>query len=118
MGDVSCDGVGRSVTQRGVMAFPQSHRASTCARAASVSGSQNVMSISWYIALAVEISAPGISLLSLQGVDLTAPHDEHGRRDQTERAPPEDVIQPRILQVSGQTLIIDEQKNEHEDDRQ
>jgi hypothetical protein len=60
----------------------------------------------------------GGAIASLPGSYLTTQHDEHGSRDQPEGAPPQDVVQPRILQVAGQTRIVDEQENEYENDRQ
>src|SRR5215510_65177 len=51
-----CDAVGRSVSARGQIAFSRRHYATTWASAASVWGSQNVISIDWYISMAVDNS--------------------------------------------------------------
>src|SRR4051794_19574897 len=55
---------------------------------------------------------------ALEGSHLTAQHDEHGRRNQTERAPPQDIVESRILQISHKLLLIDQQENEHQDNGQ
>ena len=45
MGDVWCDGLGRKCNTVRPDSAPHDHHASTCASAASVSGSQNVIAI-------------------------------------------------------------------------
>ena len=52
---------GRCVTQRSLTDLPQGHRVSTWVCAASVWGSQNVMSMVWYIFMAVESSVHACS---------------------------------------------------------
>jgi hypothetical protein len=49
--DKACAKIGRNVSARGQIAFSRRHYASTWASAASVWGSQNVMSISRYNAM-------------------------------------------------------------------
>ena len=60
MGVSWCDSVGRKVTQRGQMSASHDHRPSTCVSAASVSGSQQVISVASYRSTAVESSSRGI----------------------------------------------------------
>ena len=68
MGDtfvVAGDRVGRFVARRGWMILSYNHRASTCARVASVSGSQNIISMARYSSMAVKNL--GASLVRLAG---------------------------------------------------
>ena len=64
---------GRSVSRCGLTALLHGHHASTCASAASVSGSQKVISISRYIAIAVDNAARACSCWPIVAYSVPKP---------------------------------------------
>ncbi len=68
-----CDALGPCVTRRGRIVFPHGHRASTCTNATSACGSQKVISIARYSAMAADSAARASSRWPVAAYNVPRP---------------------------------------------
>ena len=83
----------------GPPAFPTGQRPSTCASAASVSGTQNVIAIEWYIVIAVDSMGAGRCFPTLQQLYWHVHRVRMAYHEQPIHAFRWSDIPPRIAQV-------------------